>query len=367
MSSSGNPIDIAILGAGIFAKEAHLPALEKLRDFAVVRAVYSRSKKSAQDLANTAQKTLQTNAIGVYSDDSNEGLDNLLARSDIKAVLVILPIKTQPEIILKSLAAGKHVLSEKPIAASVEDGKSLIDEYEAKHKANNLVWRVAENFEAEPGIIAAGEAFRSGAIGKVIGFSHTVAINLDQSSKWYKTPWRTVPDYQGGFLLDGGVHQAAILRKILPSRIAYLTGFATLNKDYLAPHDTIVTALKTADGATGSFELTFAAPSSSLSEKANRTIIIGEQGWAEVGNATNDKGVGVIRTTFHRQVGDEARKEVPAIEEPRCGVESELQSFFEAIGGKDDGLGEPREALKDVAIIQAALTSNGALVELDKM
>lgn len=52
--------------------------------------------------------------VALYSDDSVEGrgLDHLLARSDIKAVIIALPIKKQPEYIRKVLLAGKHVLSE---------------------------------------------------------------------------------------------------------------------------------------------------------------------------------------------------------------------------------------------------------------
>jgi predicted dehydrogenase len=53
--------------------------------------------------------------VALYSEDSGEGksLDDLFARSDIKAVTIALPIKNQPEYIRKALLAGKHVLSEK--------------------------------------------------------------------------------------------------------------------------------------------------------------------------------------------------------------------------------------------------------------
>lgn len=47
----------------------------------------------------------------------------------------------------------------------------------------------------------------------------------------------------------------------------------------------------------------------------------------------------------------------------------ELQSFFDAIAGKDDGLGlgDPQAALGDVAFIQASLNSNGEVVDLVKL
>lgn len=48
--------------------------------------------------------------LDVYHGD--DGLDELLKREDIDAVIVALPIPKQPEIIEKALKAGKHVLSE---------------------------------------------------------------------------------------------------------------------------------------------------------------------------------------------------------------------------------------------------------------
>ena len=54
------------------------------------------------------------------------------------------------------------------------------------------------------------------------------------------------------------------------------------------------------------------------------------------------------------------------IEEEIKGVQVELASFFDALKGKDDGLGlgDPRGALADVAFIEAGLKSDGVLVEL---
>jgi predicted dehydrogenase len=66
--------------------------------------------------------------------------------------------------------------------------------YLSRYKDKGLIWRVAENFEAEPGLRAAGKAIRDGKIGKVIFFNAKVVNYIDKDSKWYKTPWRTVPD-----------------------------------------------------------------------------------------------------------------------------------------------------------------------------
>jgi hypothetical protein len=143
--------------------------------------------------------------------------------------------------------------------------------------------------------------------------------------------------------------------------------------DYLKPHDTINVVLKAADGSHGIFELTYAAPTQSRTGDA--MIVTGTSGWLSVSRANVQEAgttaqISVIRTTI-KSVTDVDGKPGPekeeVIDEPARGVEVELKSFFAAIGGDDDGLGNPAEALKDVAIIQAALNSEGKPVDLQKL
>ncbi|KAG6919063.1 hypothetical protein DXG01_009316 [Tephrocybe rancida] len=355
---------IAILGAGIFATEAHLPALAALgASSPPLKAVYSRSVNSAQAFAEAAVKSLNLAAAPDVYHDAGSDLDALLARSDINAVIVVLPITLQPSIILKALAAGKHVISEKPVAPDVKQGLELIKTYNELYKPKGLIWRVAENFEAEPGFRAAASIIASGRIGKVV-FFRTVAYNhIDKSSKWYQTPWRTVPDYQGGFLLDGGVHTIAALRTMLPSRITHLTGFASLNREFLAPHDTINAAVRAGTDFHGTAELTFAAPTKSR-PVTDGYVITGTQGWISVNFGSVVRVV--VKSVAKTEDGSVEDEKEEVIEEPSRGVERELEAFFGVIEGKEGALaiGDPLEALRDVAFIQASLNSNGALVDL---
>lgn len=377
MSVSNTAAGTAILGAGIFAREAHLPALQALGSLAPkLRAVYSRSEKTAREFATQATTILSTTPDVYFDGDPSSNLDALLARSDISSVIVILPITQQPSIVLKALAAGKHVLSEKPVAPDVASGAKLIARYEAQYKPKGLVWRIAENFEAEPGFILAGRAIAAGKIGKVTFFSSRTVNFIDKNSKWYNTPWRTVPDYQGGFLLDGGVHSVAALRVILPSAMTHLSGFASLNKEWLAPHDTINTIIKNADSSHGIFELSFAAPSPSRSDSGRDIVITGTDGWLQVQQTLArdlvhniDKPIFriTIKSATRDANGELGPEKEEVIDEPIRGVELEQASFFAALDGKDDGLGSPLGALKDVAVIEAALTSDGKLVDLEKL
>ncbi len=178
------------------SRSAHLPALAALGGAVDVKAVYSRSRKSSTEFAEAAQEKLGLkHKLDVYNEeDEGRSLDSLLARPDIEAVIVVLPITLQPDIVRKALAAGKHVLSEKPVAPDVASGRALIEEYEAKYKPQGLVWRVAENFETEPGFQAAQRIVHGGKLGTIKYYNARAYSWVDTHSKWYNTPWRTVPD-----------------------------------------------------------------------------------------------------------------------------------------------------------------------------
>ncbi|PCH36825.1 oxidoreductase protein [Wolfiporia cocos MD-104 SS10] len=365
------PVGVAILGSGIFAREGTSPVKP------LVKAIYSRSEKSAAGLASAAESTLKLSAKpDIYHDgDSSANLDVLLARSDIAAVIVVLPITTQPGIILKALAAGKHVLSEKPVGKDVATGLELIKEYEEKYQPKGLIWRVAENLETETGYQAAAKAIRDGKIGKVVFYNARVVNYINRDSKWYNTPWRTVPDYQGGFLLDGGVHTLAALRVLLPSPIKTVSGVASLTKEFLTPQDTINAVVKSADGSHGLIELTWGAPTPSRSERAfNGITITGTNGWLSVNQVKVVDGarpVGGLRTTIQIAKRDKDGNDIGETEEiidkTTDGVPNEIRFFVDAIGGSDNGLGTPRGALRDVAFIQAALNSNGSPIDLENL
>lgn len=78
------PLPIALIGSGIFAKEEHLPAIQRASQTLSLAAVYSRSLASAKTLASEAGKDVE-----LYSEDQDgKGYDALLKRDDIKGVII---------------------------------------------------------------------------------------------------------------------------------------------------------------------------------------------------------------------------------------------------------------------------------------
>lgn len=176
----------------------------------------------------------------------------------------------------------------------------------------------------------------------------------------------------------------------MPEPFRSLTSYASLSREHLLPHDTITALISCSPAnatpadpqpidkpAHGILELSFAAPAPSRAGVGNTTIVTGTKGWLQLSNAKTiaDDGTerSVVRVTIHKvthpqeKEGDELKEEEEVVDEPAKGVEAEVASFVKAIQGEDDGFGAPLGALRDVAIIQASLNSEGKVVDLEKL
>jgi predicted dehydrogenase len=325
MQKTPKQMNVALIGAGIFARDAHLPAWAKLRDRAHIAAVWSRTRANAEALAATLPGPVQV------ADD----LAALLANPEIDAVDIVLPIDAQAAIIEQALAAGKHVVSEKPIAATSAQAQDLI----ALWERTDRVWMVAENWRYERAFQHAAALVHDGAIGAPVTVSWGLHLPVDPANKYYHTAWRRSGQFQGGFLLDGGVHHVAAMRAILGDVAAVRAEVRQFSPE-LPPADTISATLHFVGGAIGSYLVSYAVRSA-WEEPLH---IVGTDGSLRVTVAGLDVA----------QIGGQlVRHEAP----PRDGVDVELEAFVAAVLDGAPHLDTPSEALRDLAVIEAMLKS----------
>lgn len=90
----------------------------------------------------------------------------IAAADDIDVVSVVVANSLHREIVEALLAAGKHVLCEKPLAGSISDAQAMVD----AAAASNAVARIGLTFLRSPGIAFLGDLVRSGRLGKFINF-----------------------------------------------------------------------------------------------------------------------------------------------------------------------------------------------------
>lgn len=334
------PINFAILGSGIFVREQHKPAVEA-SPLANLVAVYSRSRKSAEALMAGEKQQ-----VDLYSEDSGEGkgLDDLLKRDDVQAVIIALPINVQPNIIKRCLKAGKHVLSEKPVAPDTKAADELIAWYHDNFAQGQPVWAVAENFRYMEAWWWARRKLEE--FGKVTAFNVQMAGFTATDNKYYETEWRKSPEYQGGFLLDAGVHFTAGLQILLtPSDpIARIAAFTQQIQAHLPPVDTIHASLRTRSGVTGHFTASFGASTRAFDFTAA----------AERGSVTVSGGGKVTVRDAEGKLVEER-----TFEDDKTGVAQEVHAFAEALSqGKGvNELQRPELAWNDLAIVEGMLKS----------
>jgi len=117
------------------------------------------------------------------------------------------------------------------------------------------MWGVLEQYPFDLAYHHGHELVKSGALGELRSYSLDWYGFVEPGSKYHATSWREKPQYQGGFLLDGGVHFFAGLRHLLSGanlELSQLAAQADLLHAHLAPHDTIqgfLQAVKIGSGA----------------------------------------------------------------------------------------------------------------------
>ncbi|CAJ2503226.1 Uu.00g106200.m01.CDS01 [Anthostomella pinea] len=347
------PIGIAIIGGGIFVKEQHVPAA-LASPLISIKALWSRSLKSAEETAKLVTGDAAS-SLELYSADSGAGksYEDILKRSDVDGVILALPIVDQPAYIEKALAAGKHVLAEKPIAKDVATAVKLIDYYKKVSAENKATLAIAENFRFTDGYTYGAEEIKK--LGKVTGFVVKLNSMMEKSNKYYNTPWRTTPQHQGGFLLDGGVHFTAAIRKLLGAENAIESVIAqtALVSSHLPPVDSINAVCMTKSGVVGSY-----IHSVGTTLQAFDFEVACEQG------SVKAEGAKVVTV---RGTGDSASTEEKTFERT-SGVKEEVQAWAEAI---ESGVPSPEQtpelALGDLELMEAMLTSGDRDGERQKL
>ncbi|MGA0566856.1 Gfo/Idh/MocA family protein [Rathayibacter sp. KR2-224] len=147
----------------------------------------------------------------------------IAAADDIQVVSVVVANSLHREIVEGLLAAGKHVLCEKPLSDSIEDAQAMV----AVADAAPTLARIGLTFLRQPGFAFVNELVRSGRLGRA------VHVNA-----YYWTDYGCDPDapiswrYKGpsgsGALADVGSHLSYLAEFAADSRIEAVRG-GTLN------------------------------------------------------------------------------------------------------------------------------------------
>jgi predicted dehydrogenase len=343
----GEPIGAAVVGAGYWGPN-------------LVRNIQSSCEFHLRYLCDLdigrAERTL-----GRYSTvAATADLGAVLADPRVHAVAIATPAGTHLEVALAALRAGKHVLVEKPLSATYEQGRRLVTEA----RERGLALMCDHTYCYTPAVTRIREALHSGELGDLHYFD-SVRINLGLVQRDIDVVWDLAP------------HDLSILDFVLPEGVSPVEVSAH-GADPIGAGRSCVAylSLQLNTGAIAHIHVNWLSPI-----KVRTTIIGGSKRtlvWDDL-NPTQrigvyDRGVDVAAPD---ELGAEQRRDMlisyrsgdmvaPALQE-REALGQMVASFAASIRTGSPSLTDGRAGLRVLEILEAtsvSLANNGVAVPL---
>ncbi len=140
----------------------------------------------------------------------------MLEREDLDLIVLVTPHNTHAHLAIEALSSGKHVITEKPMCITADEGKRMVST--AKRKKRML--SVFHNRRWDGDYTTLKNIIESGAIGEV--------FQVDVFSGGYEHPgwwWRSDKKISGGCLHDWGAHFIDWFLDLIPSQVIDVSGY----------------------------------------------------------------------------------------------------------------------------------------------
>ena len=208
---------IGVLGCGGIAM-AHIEAIKRFAKASLVHVVDANQER--------AEETARKFSVPRWSADPQTALDD----PAVEWVIVCLPTFLHARWIQACAAAGKHVLTEKPLARTVEQAAATVDTCRAAGV------RLFANYQRRysPAWQRAREWIHGGAIGRPVTWNlFTVGVRSD----YYRGPNNWMWDFEkgGGMILDMSIHHFDLIQWISGKPVELFARSSRICEDVTAP------------------------------------------------------------------------------------------------------------------------------------
>jgi predicted dehydrogenase len=154
----------------------------------LVRNFFSCPLTTVAAVCDQSPERLQQFSAMYPSATATADLDRVMEDPDIDAVSIATPVRTHAPLALRALRAGKHVLVEKPMAASVAEAEELAREAESSGR----VLMVDHTFVYSPPVQRIKQIMDSGELGELY-YVDSVRINLGLLQHDVNVLWDLAP------------------------------------------------------------------------------------------------------------------------------------------------------------------------------
>ncbi len=282
------PIRLAIVGAGAVARD-YVRALADLRELILVAVVDS-------DPAALAAAADSWQVPGFAS--VRDMLAGMQAEAP-HAALVATPPAAHEDACLQLLAAGMHVLCEKPLATSSASATRML----SAAARNDSVLMMASKFRYVPDVVEAQAMVKNGLIGEVVLFENSFCSPVDMTKRWNADP----KVGGGGVLIDNGAHAVDVARFFLGPLIRVFAHFGR-RVQAVGVEDTVTLQLEAGGGSSVLIRLSWSVDAANdyfvtvsgargtlqVGWRASRYRLHGQREWTEFGSGY-DKVAAFVR------------------------------------------------------------------------
>ncbi len=175
--------NIAVIGCGYWGKNL----VRNFYELGALRWICDVREETLQDLA------------AKYPAQTTSTVEEVLADPAVEAVAIAAPAADHFRLAMQSLAAGKHVFIEKPLALHVDDGERIVQAAHERH----LQLMVGHILQYHPGILALKQLINDGELGQ-IKYIYSSRLNLGKVRREENILWSFAPHDISAivFLLD---------------------------------------------------------------------------------------------------------------------------------------------------------------------
>lgn len=164
-------VGVGIIGNGIRGRHGYehfLAAHPAVR----LRALAQYPEASPGLLEGKTEADFRQYAEGLGADYMGDDVQGLLAREDIEIVSMMVEPGRAAEYVERIAAAGKHIVSDKPMAGSVADGRRIV----ASVNRHGVKFMVALNERTSPPFREAQRRLASGSMGELLAATVTFCL-----------------------------------------------------------------------------------------------------------------------------------------------------------------------------------------------
>jgi predicted dehydrogenase len=325
---SQSKVGYAIVGLGKLAVEEILPAFgasKRSRPTALV----SGHPEKARQLASV----YDVDPKKIYSYDN---YDKLADDPDVQIVYNVLPNHMHAEFTIRALKAGKHVLCEKPMCATVDEARQMCD---AAKQANKQLM-IAYRLHYEPFNLKARELVQQGGMGRVR------LIETQNGQNTQAPNIRLSKQTAGGPLGDVGVYCQNTIRFVLGKEPIEVSAEAYQPADdprFAEVYEHIVWRMTFPDGVIANCSASFG------SETSRFYRVTCEKGYLELENAFGYEG----QELYTKLEGKLSKHEINSVDH----FAAEMDHFSECIQQNKPNRTPGEEGLKDMIIMDAIFRS----------